>query len=277
MNPRPRRRRANRTTRIGWQRADVLAHRLGVALREYRNEIGMTQRVVGERAGIAQTEVSRLERGLGARTSLQTWSACGAAVGHPLVGYFERVSSTDQPRDIEHLRRQSLLISLAELGGWSAVPEAALPDDGPRPRSVDVLLARPSRREMAIVEVWDLLTDGGAAMRGLEAKVIAWRARLGGTWRVRGLFVVRATRRNRQLIRDLRPLFEARFPASSTAWLSCLTDSATPLPDADGLVWSDVAGTKLTPARSRRRAPRSDAGPTPAADGRPSGPGDGWT
>jgi hypothetical protein len=110
-------------------------------------------------------------------------------------------------------------------------------------------LTRVERREVAIVEIWDLILDGGAAMRGLEAKVHAMRARLGGDWHVQGLLVVRGTKRNRALVRELAPLFAARYPASSTAWLAALEDPARPMPGAAGFAWTSVSGDRLVAAR----------------------------
>ncbi len=46
-----------------------------------------------------------------------------------------------------------------------------------------------------------------------------------------------------QLIRDLRPLFAARFPGSSRAWIHALTDRAAALPSGDGLLWATDTGT----------------------------------
>ena len=109
----------------------------------------------------------------------------------------------DLPRDIEHLRRQNLVVATAQAGGWTAIPEATL-DEGRWSRSIDVLLSRAARREAAVVEIWDLLLDGGEAMRGLAAKVQALRAQLDPAWRVQGLLLVRGTHRNRALVRELR-------------------------------------------------------------------------
>jgi hypothetical protein len=154
----------------------------------------------------------------------------------------------DLPRDIEHLRRQSLIVAVAARGGWTAMPEAAV-DEGRWSRAIDVLLGRPARREAAVVEVWDLLVDGGEAIRGLAGKVHALREQLSDSWRVRGLLVVRATRRNRELVHELRPLIDARFPASSAGWLRTLADPAVPMPVADGFAWTDLAGARLFAAR----------------------------
>ncbi len=233
----------------GRERSSDIAGKLGTALREARVAGGLTQRDLGERAHLAQTEVSRLERGFGGHTDLETWAVLGNAVGLRLATFFEGASGADLPRDIQHLRRQALVIDIAKRGGWQATPEFALPNDGPRPRSIDVLLTRPATRESAVIEVWDLLLDGGDAMRGLHAKVEATRRRHPPDWRVQGLLLLRRTARNKRLLAELATVFATRYPASSTAWLRALQEPHTPMPSADGFAWTDVDGTRLIPAR----------------------------
>jgi transcriptional regulator with XRE-family HTH domain len=247
------RRRSTRERRAGLGRAGYLARRMAVALVDRRRGLRLSQREVAERAGVSQREVSRLELGQGANTNVDIWAAVGAALGLQLAAYFERAPGATRPDDLEHLRRQDLVIRTAAHGGWAGSPESLLLEEGRYPRSIDVLLRRPATREAAVVEVWDLITDGGAAMRGLEVKVRATRERLGPDWRVRGLLVVRGTQRNRRLVGELRALFAARYPASSAAWLRALSEPGAAMPDADGLAWTDVAGTRLIAARLRSR------------------------
>jgi hypothetical protein len=203
---------------------------------------------------VSQPEIVKLERGNGANTGVDTWAAAGAAVGLQFAAFFEDAPGADLPRDLEHLKRQNLVVATAARGGWQAEPEAALSGEGRRPRSIDVLLSRAIRREAAVVEVWYLLLDGGVAMRGLEAKVLSIRERLGAGWHVEGLLVVRGTSRNRRLIGGLGALFAARYPASSHLWLASLRDTNVPLPNAAGLVWTDVRGERLIPSRLRTAA-----------------------
>jgi transcriptional regulator with XRE-family HTH domain len=236
---------------MGRARAAYVAKRLGIGLREGRIATGLPQREVAARAGVSQPEIAKLEGGHGSDTGVDTWAACGAAVGLRLAAFFEASPGADVPRDFEHPKRQNLVIATSAGGGWRAEPEAALPGDGPRPRSIDVLLTRAARREAAVVEVWDLVLDGGQVMRSLEAKVLATRERLGADWHVEGLLVVRGTQRNRRLIGDLRALFAARYPASSHAWLRALVEPVAPMPDAGGLAWTDVKGEHLLPSRLR--------------------------
>jgi len=197
---------------------------------------------------VSQPLVSESERGLGASSSVATWAVLAAAVGSELAAFVEAAPGADRPRDHEHLRRQEALIAFARPGGWRPAPELVL---GPArwARSIDVALTRPATREAVVVEVWDWLDDVGAAMRSLGAKVEALQARLGPEWRVRGLFVVRATARNRQLVREFRGVFASRFPGGSRAWLRALGDPTAPMPARDGLAWSVSGGSHLRAAR----------------------------
>jgi transcriptional regulator with XRE-family HTH domain len=214
---------------------------------------GLTQSQVAIRAALSQPFISDLELGRGQSASLETWGVVAAAVGEQFVGYFEHVPGAGLPRDIEHLRRQSALIQIASAGGWVALPELAIDRDVARSRSVDIALVRPVFREAIVVEIWNWFDDVGVALRGLDGKVGAIIGRLDPevTWQVRGLFIVRDTRRNRALISQLRPLFLARFGSNAALWLKALTDSRQPMPAGDGLLWSDRAGMGLRASRLR--------------------------
>ncbi len=242
-------RRAGSARRIARERAAYIARRIGIGLRDARLAAGLRQRDIAQQAGVSQSFWSRLERGLTTAVSLDTLAAAATAVGLQLAAFLEAAPGATRPRDIEHLKRQSMVVETAARGGWRATPEAAIPGDGPRPRSIDVLLTRVARREAAIVEVWDLLADGGDAMRGLEAKVATIRERLGPSWRVEGLLLLRRTSRNRQLVRELAPLITARYPESSIAWLTALRDPERPMPAGGGFAWTSVGGDRIIAAR----------------------------
>jgi transcriptional regulator with XRE-family HTH domain len=249
-------RRAGATVAVGRARARSLAIRLGTALREMRLRAGLRQADVAERARLSQSFVSCLERGRGADTSIETWAIAAAAVGEQLAAFLERAPGADPPRDIEHLRRQQLVIQLAARGGWTAQPELTIDEGVVKSRAIDVVLMRPLRREAVAVEVWDLLTDVGAAMRSLDGKVATLGRRLANPqWAVRGLWVVRGTHRNRALVAEFRSVFATRFPASSAEWLRALGDPTRAMPRQDGLSWTDVNGTRLFAWRRSRDGP----------------------
>jgi hypothetical protein len=202
---------------------------------------------------MSQGTVSLYERGRGRSGTIESWGMVAAAVGEQLVGYLEHAPGASLPRDIEHVRRQSALIRIAASGGWAAMPELAIDRDVARSRSIDVALVRAATREAIVVEIWNWFDDVGGSLRGLDGKLGSVRSRLdpGTEWTVRGLFVVRDTRRNRDLLADLRALFVARFGADSGQWLKALTNPEQPIPTGDGLLWSDRAGTSLKASRLR--------------------------
>jgi len=68
-----------------------------------------------------------------------------------------------------------------------------------------------------VVEILDLMADGGDAMRGLSDKVAALRRSVVDDGQVAGLLVLRATARNRAIVASLHGIFVNRFPASSAA------------------------------------------------------------
>lgn len=243
----PPRQRATRPVLVGRQRAGVLAERLGKALREARRQARATQAACAHDARISQARWSTLERGLGSRAPLETWAVAASTVQMELAVFLDRSSGADLPRDIEHLRRQSAITSRAAVGGWLVAPEAPVVSATPG-RVIDLLLEREAQREAAIIEVWDWLADVGAAFRSLDEKVAAvQRTRVG--WAVAGAWVLRGTRRNRDLVGELAPLFAARFPASGRAWLLALDDRQARVPARPGLLWTDARGTRLWPAR----------------------------
>jgi hypothetical protein len=63
-------------------------------------------------------------------------------------------------------------------------------------------------------------------------------------------FVLRATRRNRDLVRAHQNFFGARFPGSAQAWLDSLTNPDAPLPEQPALIWITVNGAVLPPWRA---------------------------
>lgn len=243
--PDRRRRRASSERGEGRRRAAIVGRRIGIGLRESRLALRMSQARAADRAGIFQASWSRIERGVTGAASLETLASCAAAVGTQLAAFIEARPGTDLPRDIEHLRRQELVIELSRGGDWAAQPELAIDPRAVRSRSIDVHLARFGGAERAIVEIVDLMADGGAEFRNLTDKVAAVRRIAGDGARVRGLLVLRATARNRAIVAEFPGLFATRFPGSASQWLRALSDPTVAMPDGDGLIWSTVRGDRL--------------------------------
>src|SRR4051794_7894218 len=130
MRTRARRARSTKVVGIGRERAGYLARRLATALKERRRASHLSQRRLAELVGLSQPEIHRLEVGRGANAGLDTWAAVAAALEMQLAAFVEQVPGASQPQDIEHLKRQDLVIRTAAAGGWHAEPEAMLADDG---------------------------------------------------------------------------------------------------------------------------------------------------
>lgn len=242
-------RRAGSARIEGRARSRDLARQAGPGFRERRRVLGLTQREASGRAGVSQGFWSLLERGGATSASLETLAACAAAVGARWTAFLEATPGSQQPRDIAHLRGQQTIISFASKGGWRARPEHGIDAWAHRSRSIDAFLERPEEREIAVVELFDFLVDGGDAMRSMTDKLAAVRRQVASDTRVSGLFVLRATRRNRVLVNELRDVIRARFPASSTAWIEALARTDRPMPAEDGFVWASVDGSRLFAAR----------------------------
>jgi transcriptional regulator with XRE-family HTH domain len=233
---------------------------LGRALRDARVRRGLRQVDVGALAALSGSTISELERGLGHDVSLLAWSRAARATGTDLRAYLEAASAAASPRDAVHLRNQDLVIKTAALGGWRAKAEAPIDRDRARSRSADVLLERHRGRlvEHLFVDIWDWFDDVGASLRSYERALARVEQHAIATLvpeasvddvRVSGLWIVRATMRNRQLLAAHRHLFRARFPGSGARSLKALTDpSAAPQKESTWL-WVSVSGDRLFSAR----------------------------
>ena len=243
------RKRATSERLAGRRRSAFLAERIGTGLRESRQAMGLRQADAAAKAGVSQPFWSRLERGGAGSASLETVAACAASVDAQLAAFLQAVPGSTLPRDVEHLRRQQLVIALAAAGGWRANAERSIDPGARRSRSIDVELIRAVQREIAVIEIEDLLADGGDAMRHLADKVAAVRREAAPGWIVSGLLVLRATHRNRRTVRDFADVFGARFRGSSSGWLAALRHPDRPMPAGDGMVWSSVDGARLMAVR----------------------------
>jgi transcriptional regulator with XRE-family HTH domain len=233
------------------RRAGELARSLGRALRDARTSGHLRQVDVGARAQVGTSTVSALERGALVDATILVWTRVARAAGSDLRAYLERTTAADQPRDAVHLRHQELVARTAAAGGWRVLPEALLDADATRSRAADLVLARGN--EVVLVEVWDWLDDVGAAFRSFDRRLATVDRRSAARGeagvRVAGLWVLRATRRNRHLVADHATLFRARFAGSGTSALRSLGSPQQPIPAESALIWVTPSGERLFPAR----------------------------
>lgn len=214
----------------------------------------LTQQALADRAGVHETTVGLVERGRGGGLSMDTWQRVGLALDRPLVVSLAR-DTQEEPADAGHLRMQELILRLGRATGRTTTFELPTrPADASA--SADVGLGDRAHRTLILVECWNTIGDIGAAARSTARKVAeaeqlaVVRGGDGDAWRVASVWVVRATRRNRGLVARYPEVFAARFPGSSVGWVRALTSAAAP-PDLAGMVWCDIAATRLSAWRRR--------------------------
>ncbi len=242
----PRPRRPSRAAEAAALDREMLAG-VGRGLRESRLRRGLTQAAVAQRAGVSRATVQRVEGGQSGNVTIDSLQRAAVAVGRPL-----RIElapdARREPADAGHLGVQELVVRLGSSGGYAPLPEMPVGRAGSW-RSTDVVLRSDPRRRLLIVECWNTIGDVGAAYRGTSRKLEDGEEYAAGRWGddpnlVSACWVVRATARNRALLARYPALFAARFPGSSRAWVRALTEGTEP-PRETGLVWCDVAATRL--------------------------------
>jgi len=201
---------------------------------------------------LSQSEISHLERGLGARTPLETWIAIGIALDRPLSAAFSRDVVDPLPRDAGHLAAQELLLRLAADVGRAGRFE--LPTRPARlAQSVDVCLVDRRQSTLILIEVWNRLEDLGSAARSTDRKMAEARDVAAATdppRRVAGCWVLADNAANREIVRRYPAILRSRFPGSSAGWVRALTSGAPP-PIAPGVLWANIRGTRLAAVHLR--------------------------
>jgi transcriptional regulator with XRE-family HTH domain len=242
----PGRKRTDLAIEAARRNADQL-NRLGGDVRAGRHAKRLTQAQLGDKVGLGRQSISRAERGRGEGLTLDAWQRIGVAVDRPLTIGLQRPTD-GETADAAHLAIQELVLRLGRAAGAAGTFELATKPAEPW-RSADVGLTYAAPRRLVLVECWNTIGDVGAASRATDRKraeaeglaAVRWGERAASVGTV---WVVRATARNRALVSRYPEVFRARFPGSSAGWVRALV-AGTPPPDQPGLVWCDLATTRL--------------------------------
>jgi transcriptional regulator with XRE-family HTH domain len=232
---------------------DETFRRLGRTARSARKRRQLTQAELGARIGVSQSEMSRLEIGLGDGAPLRTWLALAAELD--LRPTFELARDwREEAADAGHLAIQELLLRRARAAGCTGTFELPIGSTDPA-HSVDVFVRDDVRRRLIVEEAWNSIGDLGAGARSFDRKLASARELAiaigdGRPFDVRGVWIIRATKRNRALVARYPEIFARRFPGSSRAWVDALETGAAP-PSEPGLIWCDVNATRLFAWRQR--------------------------
>jgi len=216
----------------------------------------LAQQGLSTKVGISRSRLADIEAGRGAAAPSEVWFALAEALGRYLKFEFARDPHAELA-DAGHLDMQELLLRVAVGGGWERAFEARSRASG-SDRSVDVRLIDRRGRRLIVAECWNTFGDLGAATRSSNSKVRDAEEQAvavagdGQPFQVGLCWVVRDTKRNRELVARYEQIFTARFPGSSAAWVNALTNGG-PMPHQPGLVWCEVRATGIF---SHRRASR---------------------
>ena len=230
------------------QRAlSAVLRREGRKVRAARRRRRWTQTDLGHRCDLAQTTVSKLERGEGGSLSLESWQQVALVLALPLDLSLGR-DALEEPIDAGHLAIQELVLRLARPLGFARMFELPTKPSDPS-YSTDVGLRDDVRRVLVQVECWNTFGNINASIRSsdrkrAEAEAMSIAIGNGEPYAIHQAWVVRATRRNQELLTRYPEIFASRFTGSSKLWVSALT-KGTPPPAEPGLVWCNVAATRL--------------------------------
>lgn len=225
----------------------------GAKVRAARKRRRLTQAKLGAKCGLAQSTVSDLELGQGGALSVVAWQRVALTLDLPLKLELGR-DALEEPADAGHLRMQELVLRIGRAAGYRRTFELATKPAGPA-RSTDVGLLDDTKRRLLQIECVNTFGNIGAAVRSsdrkrAEAEALAISIGDGRPYSVHACWIIRATKRNRELLARYPELFGARFPGSSHGWVEALTAGAAP-PAAPGLVWCDVPATRIFAWRAR--------------------------
>lgn len=247
----PRRDRASRAgARLEGRRlATAAALDLGNAVRNARRRRNWSQATLAAKVDLTQSRIAQLERDAVAGSSLEVWFALSQALRLPLRVEFGR-DTAQEPEDAGHLGLQELALRLGRLTGRQRTFELATKPANPS-FSIDAGVRDDSIRVLFIEECWNTFGNVNAAVRSTRRKIAEAEQlaiALGGEagpYRVAAVWIVRDTRRNRDIVARYPEVFAAAFTGSSRHWVRALTKAAVEPPVELGLVWCDLRATRL--------------------------------
>ena len=149
---------------------DVDPVRVGLSIRALRRRRGWTQEVLGRRAGISRSAVSRIERGDADRLSLRALAKVTNVLGARIrLQVLWQGEELDRLLDRDHAHLVEWVVRRLSANGWEVAPEATFQIGGER-GSIDVFAWHPATGHLLIVEVKSVVPDVQATLAGVDRK-----------------------------------------------------------------------------------------------------------
>jgi len=214
---------------IGRLKGERLARQLTAEWRELRLGAGVSQLAVSQTVGISRSAYARLERGEATEIGVVRAAIVTAALGGDLS---VKVYPGGPPiRDAGHVALLAMLDARVS-GRWRVTHEAPVQAGDGR--------------------AWDRRLDGPVsigleaevALRDLQALERRMQRKKEDSGVTRMILLVRGTRRNREVLRELLPSVRGTFPLGSRELLRALADGRDP--GADGLLVLDAPFARAT-------------------------------
>ncbi|HEY8922628.1 MAG TPA: helix-turn-helix transcriptional regulator [Candidatus Limnocylindria bacterium] len=214
---------------IGRLKGERLARQLTAEWRELRLGAGVSQSAVSQTVGISRSAYARLERGEATEIGVVRAAIVTAALGGDLS---VKVYPGGPPiRDAGHVALLAMLDARVS-GRWRVTHEAPVQAGDGR--------------------AWDRRLDGPVsigleaevALRDLQALERRMQRKKEDSGVTRMILLVRGTRRNREVLRELLPSVRGTFPLGSRELLRALADGRDP--GADGLLVLDAPFARAT-------------------------------
>jgi transcriptional regulator with XRE-family HTH domain len=202
-----------------------------------REDTGASQRQVAAACGISQGYLSRIEDHK-AEPEMEVYARIAAALGADLAcRLYPNTGSSIRDRHQSAIAVALLRLAHARWGPW---PEVGV--RRPARGSIDIVFHDPVERLAVATEIESELRRLEQLLRWSQDKASSlpsssvWPYRDGESASISRLLVVRATRHNREVVRESGPLIAASYPASPEAALAALSGTG-PWP-GDAILWA---------------------------------------
>jgi transcriptional regulator with XRE-family HTH domain len=230
--------------------------RLGRSVRALRHRLDWRQEDLASRAGVSQTAVSRVERGLIGGISIGCLDKLVVALGGELdVRMRWRGEELDRLLDATHAAIGETVVRALTGLGWECRVEAGFDIRGQR-GSVDVLGWHPATGRLLVVESKSVVPDLQSMLGSLDRKVrLAPEIASQYGWRVTGVgraVVLAGTTANRARAERFGATLRAVLPQDGRALRSWLARPEGPSPAA---LWF-ITDVRVMTAIKRRRVRR---------------------
>ncbi len=234
------------------------AIRFGLGIRALRRRRGWTQAELATAAGLSQSAISRVERGVADRLTVRSLDRVAGAIGARIrITVLADGENLDRLLDRDHAALVEQVTRLLLARGWEVAPEATFSIYGER-GSIDVLAFHPPTGSLLVIEVKSAIPDVQATIAGIDRKVrLAAQVARDRGWHVSSVsrwLVVPDTTTTRRRLEQHAATFRAALPGRTVAMRQW---AANPVGTVAGIVF--LPSSPQPGRNDRRRAKTADS------------------